>query len=74
MELEKLKEEVEKLTRKEQKIIELSREISNNLEEKSDKSLQDLSLIQKIRLERALDDLGKTDLSRKIKKTKAYKY
>ncbi len=68
MSLDDLKAEVEKLSSKEQEIVKLAKKICSEAEKKEVENLNDLPYLHKIRLKKALDSFGKTNLSMKIKR------
>ncbi len=72
MSLNELKEEVENLSSQEQEIVKLSKNICKDAEEKEIKNLNDLPYLHKIRLKKALDSFGKTELSMRIKREGLY--
>lgn len=68
MELEELKKEVEELSEKQQRMIELSKEISELAEDSNIAHLNDMPLLYKLQLKKALGHAGNSSLARRIKR------
>lgn len=65
---DELKKEVEKLSEKQQRLIELSKEVTRLAEESEIESLNEMPLLYKMQLKKALNSRGKSSISKHIKR------
>lgn len=68
MELDNLKKDVEKLSEKQQEIIKLSKEVADIAEDSNIEYLNELPLLYKMQLKKALGNAGNQSLAKRIKR------
>lgn len=74
MNIEELKKEVEKLSEKQQTMIEMSKEISRLAEEENVECLNQMPLLYKLQLKKALGNVGNSGLARQIKREQGFDF